>query len=752
MAEEGKMRIRQFGSALAVFVSIAGYARAQTPTPTPTFEPTVVFTPTSPPTPTHTSGPSPTPTPRLAYLYRSDYKLINTVTPNDQQRPSVAVGADGKALYVFHSDAAPANPGYFDIKGVLLDQNGNPASGEFQINQPVANHIAFTPQVAALNNGNYLVVWSLFNNTVTDANIIMRPLDASGNPLADSVQVNTFTTGKQRLPRTAADPSTADIYVAWESEGQDGNGYTVIVRKVDGDTWEFLTPEIQLNNQTAGNQDRVQIGADATGFTATWLDAVTGVEARRFDLNGNPLAPQFNVFPPGFVSPDVGPGEAPLHISTRTDGVFGRVGPGGDLGSIFRIYEPNPGAQVLYGGLCKGLPDLPPNVTWEEFVAIGAEYAVKSQSLEETSYGLREHFGPFEIFPGSTYPWIPTCARGANGEFFWGGQNFGGANDEVYGLIGGFPEAVEAQPFDDDNGNEIAEEEETVNVNFSLSNVGDVLYLFLGDLTAPASTAQVPAGGGLTINDATADYGSVAPGESTDCRDTGDCYSLTVTGPRPGLHWDEGVTETLNTGVHKTWLLHIGGSFADVSTSNLFYAFIENLLHNGITAGGACGGYCPTDGVKRQQMAVFLLKSRFGPSFVPPPATGTIFTDVPLANPFAASIETLFFLGVTGGCSGGPPPAPTQFCPDAIVNRQQMAVFLLKTVEGSAYLPPAATGIFQDLPPANPFAAWAEELYNRQITGGCVASPLQYCPTNPTKRQQMAAFLVKTFGLLLYGP
>jgi len=189
-----------------------------------------------------------------------------------------------------------------------------------------------------------------------------------------------------------------------------------------------------------------------------------------------------------------------------------------------------------------------------------------------------------------------------------------------------------------------------------------------------------------------------------------------------------------------------------VPDTNPFIEFIENLLHNGITAGGACGGYCPTDGVKRQQMAVFLLKSRFGSNVVPPPATGTVFTDVPLSNPFGSWIEALFLLGVTGGCSGGPPPAPTQFCPDATVNRQQMAVFLLKAFEGSSYVPPAATGIFQDLPPGNPFAPWAEELYARGVTGGCVPAPLQYCPTNPTNRQQMAAFLVKAFGLQLYGP
>ena len=33
------------------------------------------------------------------------------------------------------------------------------------------------------------------------------------------------------------------------------------------------------------------------------------------------------------------------------------------------------------------------------------------------------------------------------------------------------------------------------------------------------------------------------------------------------------------------------------------------------------------------------------------------------------------------------------------------------------------------------------------ITGGCQASPLLYCPDNPSTRGQMAVFLVKTFGL-----
>ena len=81
------------------------------------------------------------------------------------------------------------------------------------------------------------------------------------------------------------------------------------------------------------------------------------------------------------------------------------------------------------------------------------------------------------------------------------------------------------------------------------------------------------------------------------------------------------------------------------------------------------------------------------------------------------------------------------------VTRRQMAVFLLKTKEGSGYAPPPATGVFGDVPAGDPFASWIEELYNRSITGGCQAVPLLYCPDQPNTRGQMAVFLTKTFGL-----
>jgi hypothetical protein len=263
-------------------------------------------------------------------------------------------------------------------------------------------------------------------------------------------------------------------------------------------------------------------------------------------------------------------------------------------------------------------------------------------------------------------------------------------------------------------------------------------------LTGTASKLNGPAGATYTLMDSTASYGSIASNAEATCVD---CYVVSVDDPavRPAQHWDATVDETLSNGAAKTWTLHIGESFADVPDTHMFYSFIETIFHYGITGGCGAPGYCPGNPALRKQMAVFLLKSRYGPAYAPPPAVG-IFIDVPAADAFAPWIEDLYNRGITGGCSA----VPLLFCPNSAVLRQQMAVFLLKTLEGVAYTPPLCAGIFPDVTCPSLFADWIEELFNRGITGGCGAPG--FCPTNPNTRGQMAVFLTKTFGLVLYGP
>ena len=110
------------------------------------------------------------------------------------------------------------------------------------------------------------------------------------------------------------------------------------------------------------------------------------------------------------------------------------------------------------------------------------------------------------------------------------------------------------------------------------------------------------------------------------------------------------------------------------------------------------------------------------------------------ANAFAAAwIEELAAEGITSGCGGG------RYCPNAIVTRAQMAVFLLRAEHDAGYVPPAPTGIFGDLLLTDPFTPWIEQLSIEGVTAGCGNG--NYCPNNPNTRGQMAAFLVRTFDL-----
>jgi len=257
------------------------------------------------------------------------------------------------------------------------------------------------------------------------------------------------------------------------------------------------------------------------------------------------------------------------------------------------------------------------------------------------------------------------------------------------------------------------------------------------------SPASGPAAGGTPITIAgtnfvdptTISFGGTA-GSVTFVSD----QQLTTSSPAlpPGTVHDVTAQTVANIGVlEKGWV----ADFLDVPGGHQFYNFVTTLVSNAITVGVGSGLYGVDQGTKRQQMAVFLLKAKNGLCYVPPACAGD-FTDVPCPSLFADWIEALADEGITTGCGG------TSFCPNNLVTRRQMAVFLLKSKHGSSYVPPNCTGVFDDVPcPGAPAVDFIEQLAAEQITGGCSISPPLYCPDNSSTRGQMAVFITKTFNL-----
>ena len=119
-------------------------------------------------------------------------------------------------------------------------------------------------------------------------------------------------------------------------------------------------------------------------------------------------------------------------------------------------------------------------------------------------------------------------------------------------------------------------------------------------------------------------------------------------------------------------------SFQDVPSTYWAWGFIEGIYAERITTG--CSStpllYCPLDTVTRDQMAVFLLRAKYGAGYVPPavpPGGSTGFSDVPSNYWAGAWIKQLVAEGITSGCGTG------IYCPLTPVTRDQMAVFLSRT-------------------------------------------------------------------------
>ena len=178
--------------------------------------------------------------------------------------------------------------------------------------------------------------------------------------------------------------------------------------------------------------------------------------------------------------------------------------------------------------------------------------------------------------------------------------------------------------------------------------------------------------------------------------------------------------------------------FADVPGNHWALSYIAAIAVADITTGCGNGNYCPGDPVTREQMATFLVRAVEGEP--PPGGCGGIapFRDVPASSWACAYIKRLLALQITAGCGAG------IYCPNGLVSREQMAAFLVRAMEGE---PPAdhcgGDAPFADVPATSWACGYIKRLAELGITTGCGNG--NYCPTEPVKRDQMAAFLARAF-------
>jgi uncharacterized protein YkwD len=168
------------------------------------------------------------------------------------------------------------------------------------------------------------------------------------------------------------------------------------------------------------------------------------------------------------------------------------------------------------------------------------------------------------------------------------------------------------------------------------------------------------------------------------------------------------------------------GTFWDDDAS-VHHGSIEWLAQSGITMGCSPIQYCPLDTVTRGQMAAFIQRAMGLKN-----GTGSTYSDTG-GSIFAGAIEALADAGIAEPCASG------RYCPDAPMTREMMAVFLSRALD----LPASSEDRFVDDDNSR-FEAEIQALARSGITVGC--SETQYCPNDSVTREQMATFLMRSWG------
>jgi hypothetical protein len=175
-----------------------------------------------------------------------------------------------------------------------------------------------------------------------------------------------------------------------------------------------------------------------------------------------------------------------------------------------------------------------------------------------------------------------------------------------------------------------------------------------------------------------------------------------------------------------------GTGFLDVH-GHTFETAIGWLAAEGITQG--CNPplntrFCPDEHVTRGQMAVFISRA-LG---LPPAGSDSFDDDDGMFYEDAAN--RLYRAGITQGCG------VRRYCGDDLINREQMAAFLARTLG----LSPANRDFFLD-DNSSSFERAINRVAAAGITVGC-NPPVndRYCPSELVTRGQMAAFLRRSLA------
>jgi hypothetical protein len=213
-----------------------------------------------------------------------------------------AAGADGGFFVVWTHDPG-FEPGPDEPRGRRIGAAGMPVGGPV-----ILAPTGFSPAIAALPDGTFVVVWQDDLGGGSGSDVFGLVIAADGSPLGPVFPANSLTAGAQREPVVAT--GIGGFAVAWESAtsaGDDDSGTSIQARFFD-----FVgTPsgaDLQVNVVTGGDQGSPRLATAPNGtIVVAWESATSaGDDASGTSVQARLLVPPGLVFADGFEAGDLG--------------------------------------------------------------------------------------------------------------------------------------------------------------------------------------------------------------------------------------------------------------------------------------------------------------------------------------------------------------------------------------------------------------------------------------------------------------
>ena len=231
----------------------------------------------------------------------ADEFRLNATTANEQSWPSIQGLPGGGFIAVWNSNGQAGGAAH-DVVVRRYDSAGQPVGGEAFVNQTLAGN-QYHPNVTALSDGGYLILWQSDNNDGSSWAVMGRVYNADGTARSDEFLANRVTSSDQSKAQAVA-LADGGFLVAWHGQGEDMYGYGVFGQRFNADG-DAIGGEFPLDStRTYGEQNYPFLAAGSNGsIIAVWQghDPASdgywgdgsgwGIFGTRFNLDANPAAP-----------------------------------------------------------------------------------------------------------------------------------------------------------------------------------------------------------------------------------------------------------------------------------------------------------------------------------------------------------------------------------------------------------------------------------------------------------------------------